>query len=181
MREAFMVRALTILALLALAAGCTGDDAGGPPATGVATPTVAGGPAPSYTDYLSAREAFTRRSTDEVLLATLEDAAWLRFEGDATTVQENHRAYFEYGYTTFQVTLRAKEYTRPTNETFLLQDDLGARVEGKPVTFQGNLKPVSDRWQFKFDLSFQHAISKDTRWLRLTRMKDGSTVEWSFR
>ena len=175
-----MARALTILALLVLAVGCTSDESG-PPAAGVATPTVAGGPTPTYVDYGTAREAFTRRSADEVLLATLEDAAWLRFEGDAETVQQNHRAYFEYGYTTFQVTLRAKEYTRPTAETFVLQDDQGARVEGKPVKFQGNLKPVSDRWQFQFELSFQHAITKDTRWLRLTRVMDGSSVEWSFR
>jgi hypothetical protein len=175
-----MARTLTILALLLFAAGCTGTE-GGPPATGAATPTVAGGAAPAYADYTTAREAFTRRSEDEILGATLEDASWLRFEGDAEAVQQKHRAYFEYGYTSFQVVLRSKEYTRPTDETFLLEDDTGMRVEGKPVTFQGSLKLVRDRWEFIFDLSFRHAITKDTKWLRLTRLKDGTKVEWTFR
>ncbi|MDJ0521134.1 MAG: hypothetical protein QNJ90_03570 [Planctomycetota bacterium] len=175
-----MARALTILACLVLMAGCT-SDGDGAPASGVATPTVAGGPTPTYTDYATAREAFTRRSDDGVLGATLEDAAWLRFEGDAETVQKAHRAYFDYGYTSFKIILRAKEYTRPTEEVFLLEDDGGARVQGKPVTFTGSMRLVDDRWQFTFDLSFQHAITKDTRWLRLTRVKDNATVEWSFR
>ncbi len=176
-----MCRALLITALLVLAAGCT-SDTGGPPAKGPVTPTVSGGAAtPAFTDYASAKEAFTRRSADEVLYATLEDASWLRFEGDAETVQQAHRAYFEYGYTSFKVTLRAREYTRPTQESFVLEDDGGARVTGKPVTFQGSLQLVSDRWEFTFDLSFRHAITADTKWIRLTRVKDGAQVEWSFR
>ncbi len=172
--------ALAIVALGLLAAGCSGDDATGPQASGPATPTVAGGAAPGYADYVSAREAFTRRSDDEVLGATLEDAAWLKFEGDADTVERNHRAYFEYGYTSFKVILRAKEYTRPTEEVFILQDDGGARVESKPLTFQGNLQLVGDRWQFTFDLSFKHSITRDTRWVRLTRVKDGTAIDWQF-
>jgi len=175
-----MPRTLWILGLLLIGTGCTGSE-GGPPASGAATPTVAGGAAPVYADYASAREAFTRRSEDEVLGATLEDASWLRFEGDPDTVQQKHRAYFDYGYTSFQVVLRSKEYTRPTEEVFLLEDDAGARVEGKPVTFAGNLKPVRDRWEFRFDLSFQHAITRDTKWLRLTRVRDATKVEWTFR
>lgn len=175
-----LVGALAALALGLVAAGCSSDDAGGPPASGPATPTVAGGKSPAYADYVSAREAFTRRSDDEVLGATLEDAAWLRFEGDAATVEKNHRAYFEYGYTSFKVILRAKEYTRPTEEVFVLQDSGGARVESKPLTFQGSLQLVGDRWQFTFDLSFKHAITRDTRWIRLTRVKDGTAIDWQF-
>ena len=98
-----------------------------------------------------------------------------------TGPHEAVRAYFDYGYTTFSVVLRAKEYTRPTSEVYLLEDDAGARVQSKPVTFEGSMQLTGDRWEFRFELSFQHAISKDTKWLRLTRVKDGESVEWSFR
>jgi len=175
-----MPRILMILALATVVGACSSDKKG-PPATGSATPTVAGSAGPAYADYAAAREAFTRRSEDEVLGATLEDASWLRFEGDAETVQSKHRAYFEYGYTTFKVVLRSREYSRPTDEEFLLEDDTGQRAISKPLTFQGNLQLVGDRWQFTFDLSFKHAITRETKWIRLTRVKDNASIDWQFR
>jgi len=98
----------------------------------------------------------------------------------AEAVQQKHRAYFEYGYTSFKVILRSREYTRPTDEEFLLEDDAGRRVISKPLTFQGSLQLVGDRWQFTFDLSFKHAITRETKWIRLTRVKDDTSIEWRF-
>lgn len=171
---------LLLIVALATAACNSNDD--GPPATGQVTPTVAGGaPSPGFTDYQTAREAFTRGSPDGVVIATLEDAAWLRYEGPAEEVEKNHRAYFEYGYTTFKVILRAREFTRPTGETFLLEDSQGARVSARPLSFRGNMTTVGDRWQYEFDLAFQHTITKDTQWIRLTRVADRESVEWQLK
>jgi hypothetical protein len=175
-----MQRTSIALALLTvLACGCNSGPAPFP-ASGACTPTCAGGATASFAAYKEAKDAFTRMSEDEVLVATLEDAAWLRYEGDPETVQANHRAYFEYGYTTFQVVLRAKEFSQPTKEEFVLEDSAGARVVGRPVTYQGALKPAGDRWEYTFTLSFQHAITSDLRWLKLTRVADGAFVEWTF-
>ncbi len=172
------------LLLLALAVGslvaCNSTNEG-PPATGAVAPTVAGGaPTASYAGYQDAKLAFTRQSADGIVIATLEDSSWLRFEGPAEQVQANHKAYFEYGYTTFGVTLRARSFTRPTTEQFLLEDSTGARVSSRPVTFKGNLVTVDDRWQYDFDLSFRHTITRDVTWLKLTRISDGEFVEWTF-
>jgi hypothetical protein len=176
-----MLRCLGILLLLPALVACQSDKADGPAAKGSCMPTCAGGAqAPGFNSLKVGREAFTRMSPDGVVTATLEDALWLRFEGDPATVQKAHRAYFDYGYTTFQVILRAKEFTQPTTEAFVLEDSSGARIAGKPLTYQGNLKPVGDRWQYAFNLSFDHTISKQVRWLRLTRLRDGESVEWSF-
>ena len=169
-----------IAVVVCLLAGCQGDK-NAPPAVGPVAPTVAGGgEGATFADYQAGRKAFTRRSESEILEATLEDASWLRFEGSAEDVQARHRAYFEYGYTSFQIVLRAKEFTRPTDEIFILEDSQGARASNKPVSFQGNLTLVQDRWQYTFDLSFQHTITSDTQWLKLTRAVDGSFVQWQF-
>ena len=176
-----MSRRLWILLLLPCLVACQGNEAKGPSAKGSCVPTCAGGAqAPAFSSYQAGREAFTRMSPGGVLTATLEDAIWLRFEGDPATVQKAHRAYFDYGYTTFQVILRAKEFSQPTLEAFVLEDSTGARIAGKPLTYQGNMKTVDDRWQYAFNLSFDHTISKNVRWLRLSRMRDGESVEWSF-
>jgi len=167
------------LLLLGLAACQSNDE--GPPACGVVAPTVAGGgPTAVYANYQEAKLAFTRRSADGIVIATLEDSNWLKFEGTAEDVQANHRGYFEYGYTSFGVTLRAREFSQPTNETFLLEDSRGARVTSRPVTFKGNLVTIDDRWQYDFDISFQHTITREVTWLRLTRVSDGEFVEWTF-
>lgn len=136
----------------------------------------------TFASPAAARAAFTRRSSDDVLIATLDDVAWLRFAGPADEVERRHRSYFELGYTTFQVLLRPKEYTRPTQETFLLEDDQGRKVRGRPVTFQSSMsvqKDLSgDRWDYSFELAFQHVLDADTQWIRLTRELDGQSVEW---
>ena len=178
-----MPRALWILALLPCLAACSGIKMGNTStaaATGSCQPTCGGGPVAQFESYDKARQAFTRSSPDGVLNATLEDVAWLRFEGDPDTVERNHRAYFEYGYTTFQVMLRAREFTRPTDETFILQDGRGARIVGSPIAYKGGMQTVDDRWQFTFELSFQHALGTDCQWIKLTRMLDGESVEWRF-
>ena len=174
-----MIRlAVSVLCLL-VCGGCQGDTLA--PPTGPCAPTCAGATATeTYADYQSAQKAFARQSEDGTLMATLEDAAWLRFEGDPETVAKNHRAYFDYGYTAFKVLLRASEFTQPTKEQFVLEDSAGARVSGRPVTYQGSIKPVGDRWEYRFDLAFKHTITKELRWLKLTRVADGATVEWTF-
>jgi hypothetical protein len=178
-----MSRALWIFTLLPLLAACSGVKSGNTSTSsskGACTPTCEGGSIAQFEDYQAARAAFSRSSADGVLNAALEDVAWLRYEGDADTVEKNHRAYFEYGYTTFQVTLRAHDFTRPTDETFILEDGRGARIAGKPISYQGGMQTVEDRWQFTFDLSFQHALGSDCQWIRLTRAVDGESIEWSF-
>lgn len=176
------MRPVPCLALAVLLVAACNSNNDGPPATGQVTPTVAGGAATAtFPGYQEAKAAFTRGSKDGVVIATLEDAAWLRYEGPAEQVEQNHRAYFEYGYTTFNVVLRAREFTRPTTETFLLEDSSGARVSARPVSFKGNLVTVDDRWQYEFDLAFRHTITKDIAWLKLTRVADGETVEWQLR
>ena len=47
-----------------------------------------------------------------VALGAVEDfdAAWLRFEGTPDEVERNHRAYFEQGYTTFQVQIDTDDF-----------------------------------------------------------------------
>ncbi len=176
-----MRRVLCLAAAAVFFAACNSNDEG-PPATGQVTPTVAGGgPTASFPGYMEAREAFTRGSADGVVIATLEDAAWLKFEGPPDEVEANHKAYFEYGYTAFAVVLRAREFTRPTTETFILEDSTGGRVSARPVSFKGNLTTVGDRWQYEFDLAFRHTITKDLQWLKLTRVSDGEFVEWQLR
>ena len=173
-----MIRVACLALFVAFLPACNSNE-GGPPSTGQVTPTVAGGgPTTGYANYMEAKQAFTRGSKDGVLIATLEDAAWLRFEGSPEEVEQAHRAYFEYGYTTFQVVLRAREFTRPTTENFVLEDSNGARVNARPISFKGNMTMVDDRWQYDFELAFRHTITKDTRWLKLTRVADGEFVEW---
>jgi hypothetical protein len=180
-RALYSVLVLAVFGLPAsvLLAGCYGND-DGPPSTGQVAPTVAGGAQTAgYGGYQQAKQAFTRGSEDGVLIAVLEDVTWLKYEGSAEDVEKDHPGYFEHGYTTFEVTLRAREFTRPTEETYVLEDSNGARATAKPLTYKGGMMPVSDRWQFEFNLSFSHAITKDTRWIRLTRVKDGEAVMWT--
>ncbi len=172
--------ALSVLALGLTLAACQGGGSNPLPATGAARPTVAGGAAPGYANLADAQRAFTRMSPDGVLIATLEDSAWIRFEADPDTATERHRAYFEYGYTTFNVTLRSQAFTRPTDETFLLEDSTGARHTASPLRYDSAMTLVDDRYQYTFDLSFKHVITKEVRWLKLIRQADNETVEWTF-
>lgn len=169
-------RDLLVLLLLSLVAPACQSGSSAPPPSGVILPTVAGVVPASFGSLTEGRAAFTRSCGS--LTVTLEDSSWLRFEGDAATVEAAHRAYFEYGYTTFQVELRSKCFTQPTGEVFLLQDSMGRSIPGQPLVFQGAPVLVDDRYFSRFDLSFQHVLTRDLTWIRLTRQADGSAVEW---
>jgi hypothetical protein len=167
-----------VLLLVTLALPACQSGGSGPPPTGWVQPTVAGRTAAVYAGLQPGREAFTRRS--DSMTAVLEDASWLKFEGTPACVEANHRAYFEYGYTTFQVELRSREFTRPSQETFVLEDSTGLRAPGTPVSFRGAPQLVDDRYFSTFTLAFRHVISAELQWIRLTRPADGTWVEWRF-
>ncbi len=165
--------------LVALFGACRGGAAGGVP-TGTVKPTVAGSAGAGFEDPAAARRAFTRSAGS--LTATLEDASWLRFEGAPDAVAKAHRAYFDYGYTTFQVQLSHNDFVQPTSEVFVLEDSTGARQTGKPTAFKGS--PVLERGRYvtTFSLSFPHVLTGDIRWIRLSwpRAANGSVLEWRF-
>jgi hypothetical protein len=173
------MRQALFLVVLLLASCQSGG--GGPAPTGAVLPTVAGRPPVSYPSGAEARRAFTRSAGS--LTATLEDSAWLRFEGDAATVAQKHRAYFDYGYTTFKVVLSHNEFVQPTSECFVLQDSAGARMTGKPVSYDGSQRLDQDgRYTSSFSLSFPHMLTRDLKWIRLSwpAAQNGSSVEWTF-
>lgn len=170
-----------LAALLGLAlAACSSTQPAYPP-TGPCKPTTQGLPSGAYGDFDTAHTAFARSSACGSFTAVLEDVAWLRFEGCEEDVLKKHRAYFEQGYTTFQVGLFTKDFTQPTNETFMLEDSNGARLSGKPVTYQGTMGQEGDRYAARFSISFRHSLTAELDWLRLTRVADGLSVEWIFR
>jgi hypothetical protein len=168
-----------LLATSAALAACQQGGPPPPPPGGTVVPTVAGGaPTESYADLEAARKAFTRSCGS--VTAVLEDASWIRLEGPTEDVVKRHRAYFEYGYTSFDVTLRSQGFTQPTQEEFLLEDSQGARLSGKPLCYEGAMKLEENQWwRNHYSLSFRHAITADVRWIRLTRVSDGSKVEWT--
>jgi hypothetical protein len=174
------VRSLAPTLLLLAAAACQqGPPPGGGPPSGAVTPTVAGAADAGYGSLAAAKAAFTR--TGGTLTATLEDASWIRLEGDPAGAEKRHRAYFEFGYTSFEVTLRSLQFTQPTAEQFLLEDSSGQRLTGRPISYEGALRLEDNRWWTnRFALSFPHTLSADVRWIRLTRVSDGSQVEWTF-
>ena len=172
-----MLRLLPLLLASLLLPACQSGPQG-PPPSGWVQPTVAGRTPMQFSSLEQGKAAFTRRS--DSMTALLEDASWLRFEGDPACVQANHRAYFEYGYTTFQVELRSREFTRPTQETFILEDSSGLRTPGRPVQFTGAPILVDDRYFSTFVIAFRHTISAELQWVRLTRPADGTWVEWQF-
>ncbi len=147
---------------------------------GPCAPTCAGRTGGDYASYEAGRAAFTRATADGSFTATLEDVAWLRHEGDEESLLTKHRAYFQQGYTTFEVLLRTKDFTQPTAETFVLQDSKGTRLQGRPVTYQGAMGLEQEKYASRFSVSFRHAITADLEWLRLTRTADGGTLEWTF-
>ena len=150
------------------------------PNSGTSQPTVQGGAAaPVYPDLAAARAAFTR--SDGAMTATLEDAAWIRFEPNAAAATERHPEYFA-GLTTIQMTLLTEHFARPTEEEYLLEDSTGARVTAKPDSYKGDLKTgFGPRNAATFKLAFNHTMSKSVRWLRLTREGEGGgKVTWEF-
>ncbi len=170
-----LVAAVALATLLAL--GCTRGKTF--ESTGSATPTVAGGPAPVYPDVEAAKTAFSR--TDGPLTATLEDVAWIRLEPDTRTAPARHPEYFS-GLTTFIVRVETEKFVRPTEETFLLEDSSGIRVTSKPESYTGDVKGgFGPRWLAEFKLVFPHTMSKDVRWLKLSREgQGGGSVRWDF-
>ena len=163
---------------LALLGGCQGSGAGLPPSMGPVLPTVAGRRPMQFDSRKDAILAFTRVGGS--VTATLEDAAWLRFEGDPATVAREHKAYFDHGYTTFRIELRSNDFTQPVKETFVLEDSSGRRVSGSPTCYDGLGGLVEGKYFCSFNLSFRHVITLDLKWIRLTRPLDGSVVEWTF-
>ena len=175
------VRALTLgvsVALLMLSGtGCSH----GPSfeRAGNATPTVSGGAPPSYASLEAARNSFSR--TDGPLTAILLDAAWIRLEPDPSKAEERHPEYFQ-GFTSFDVRLETQTFFRPTDETYLLEDSTGKSVTAKPVSYKGDFQSgFGPKFAATFKLVFPHAMSKEVRWLKLTRQaaKDGK-VSWEF-
>ena len=149
--------------------------------SGACCPTVSGGPqGQAFAGYGAARDAFTRTSSGGILTATLKDSAWIKYEGSPEQVMEKHKDYFQFVYTSFEVMLRPKEFTNPSHETFVLEDSSGVRLSGSPIKYEAAMIPVDDSHQFMFDLAFNHRVSADLTWIRLTRALDGETVEWTF-
>lgn len=175
-RSPLLAPTLALLAALVLPA-CQGNQPKYLPSGDVA-PTVAGAQAAAYADAAAAKKAFTREQGS--VTATLHDAAWLRFLGSPEEVEKAYPAYFEYGYTTFDVELRAEGFTQATNETFLLEDGLGARLTSRPLRYEGARELVDNKWFSVFQVSFQHSLTREVPWIRLTRVADGSAVEWVF-
>jgi len=167
------------LAGLLVLAACQGSGQVAPP-TGAVLPTVAGAPGMTFKNGAEARRAFTRASGS--LIATLEDSAWLRFEGEPQTVAREHRAYFDYGYTTFDVEINHNEFVQPTSEVFILEDSCGARLTGKPTCYNGSPTLKNGKYVTTFSLSFQHVLHRGIQWIRLSwpRPQNGSSVEWRF-
>jgi len=178
MDRRWVALSLVFLLVPALAA-CQGDS---PEyrTTGAVTPTVAGGQRPTYTSYAQARDAFTRTSSDGVVTATLKDAAWIRFEGDAEGALKRHKSYFQGVATVFEVLFRPRNHVRCTQEIFILEDSSGLRLTASPKRYEGELLLVDDRFQFTFDLKFAHAVTNDLQWVRLTHQATGDSVEWTF-
>ncbi len=75
-----MLRAAPCLIVLALLGGCQNGGERIAQTTGDCAPTCAGRPCATFANFGEARDAFTRQSKEQVILATLEDAAWLKFE-----------------------------------------------------------------------------------------------------
>jgi len=174
-----MHRTLLVLVLLAVAGvACQGSKTPYAP-QGDVLPTVAGRAPMTFDCLEAARTAFTRACGS--LTAVLHDAAWLRHMGDPATVEEQYRAYFDCGYTTFSVELKSECFTKPTQEVFLLEDSCGGRYEGRPLKYEGSPVLVDNCYFSTFDLSFQHVLSAQLAWIRLTRVADGASVTWNFR
>lgn len=171
--------AALLLAVLPVLAGCQGDVARRPPSAPV-QPTVAGRAPAGFPDAEAAHAAFTRQDPEGVLQATLQDAAWLRFTGSPAEVEARFRAYFVEGYTTFDVVLTTEVLGKATAETFVLEDSAGRRAVSRPVKYEGQMGSGRGGFTSRFELAFQHAITQDTRWIRLTRQADGTTLEWTF-
>lgn len=171
------VRSFSLIAIAALAAACSS----GPSyeKQGAATPTVSGAAPTSYASLEAAKATFTRK--EGPMTALLLDAAWIRLEPDPAKAEERHPEYFE-GFTSFDVVLATQTFMRPTDESYLLEDSTGTSVTTKPKAYTGDFsRGFGPKFVSTFKLVFPHAMSKDVRWLRLTRTGgEAGKVSWEF-
>ena len=146
---------------------------------GAATPTVAGAPPATFASLEEAKASFSRN--DGPLTALLLDAAWIRLEPDPAQAEERHPEYFA-GYTTFDVSLETQTFSRPTDESFLLEDSTGKSVTSKPERYKGDFsRGFGPKFVSTFKLVFPHAMSKDVRWIRLSRSAgEKGAMTWDF-
>ncbi len=146
---------------------------------GTATPTVAGAPPVTYANIDEAKAVFARN--DGPMTAILLDSSWIRLEPDPAQAEERHPEYFA-GYTTFDVSLDTQTFTRPTDESFLLEDSTGKSVTAKPERYKGDFsRGFGPKFMTTFKLVFPHAMSKDVRWIRLSRQAgEKGTMTWDF-
>jgi hypothetical protein len=163
--------------LACLAAGCAHGSSYD--RAGAATPTVSGGAPATFANLEAARASFARH--DGPLTAILLDAAWIRLEPDPAKAEERHPEYFQ-GFTTFDVTLETQTFTRPTDETYLLEDSTGKSVTAKPVSYKGDFqRGFGPKFASTFKLVFPHAMSKEVRWLKLSRTgPESGKLSWEF-
>lgn len=147
--------------------------------TGVATPTVSGGTGAAYADLEAARASFSRK--DGPLTAILLDTAWIRLEPDPSKAEQRHPEYFE-GFTSFEASLETQKFSRPTDEVYLLEDSTGRSVTTKPTAYKGDFqRGFGPKFAATFKLVFPHAMSKDVRWIRLTRKApEAGVLRWEF-
>jgi hypothetical protein len=105
----------------------------------------------------------------------------LRLEGDRAKTETLHRDYLE-GLTEFEVLLQTQHFARPTEEDYLLEDSTGVRLTARPISYKGDTaKGFGPKHVAQFNLTFPHTMSKDVRWLRLTRQgAEGGVVQWDF-
>jgi hypothetical protein len=170
--------AVVLAALLGLAApACTRGTVYS--RSGALQPTVAGRPAAAFASLAEARAAFSR--SQGAMTATLKDAAWIRLEPDPQGAAGRHPSYFE-GLTTFEVQVATDEIVRPTQEGYVLEDSTGGRVTATPERFKTDLgEGFGPRVLTEFTITFPHTLSREMRWIRLTREgPGGGTVTWEF-
>jgi hypothetical protein len=168
-----------LLSIAALAVGLSACSGPRYPSEGTVAPTVSGAPSASFDDLARAKAAFSR--TNGPLTATLEDAAWIRLEPDPEQAEERHPDYAA-GLTTFEVLLQTEGFVRPTEELYVLTDSLGQSLTSKPTRYRGSTEMGGRPQVAAFSLSFRHVVTKDVKWLRLTRQgAGGGTVQWDFR
>ncbi len=178
-RRSIRRAAFALTAVLGSAGICGCTSGAGYDKSGSATPTVSGAAAANYASLDAARKSFSR--SDGPLTAILLDTAWIRLEADPAQAETRYPEYFE-GFTSFEVTLETQTFVRPTDESYLLEDSTGKSVTTKPKAYKGDFqRGLGPKFATTFKLVFPHAMSKDVRWLRLSRTgTEGGKLSWEF-
>jgi hypothetical protein len=167
------MRGVPLVLLAAALSACTASA----PARGQARATVEGGAAPDYAGMEAAKAAFTR--SQGPVTAVLQDASWIRLEPDPAAAEKRHPEYFA-GLTVVDVILNTDHFARPTDEDYVLEDSTGVRVSARPKSYQGDVqRGFGPKHLATFTVAFPHALSKDVRWIRMTRQgPGGGSVQW---